>query len=646
MAGTLFPSPEPETPPIDRWARGWVASRSTTARDWDRFPRGSTSDEGSEGGRSLRSVRSTATGMTSAHRHGGGGGGGHARHRPHSSSCKDDSSGVPFPLAPEVREDQSLPPTIPGHNGRKSRKGGDSGGKRGRGGRPGKRAGGNGGEGVRHQGIGGESESGCLWDGGTDGSDRQADDLDSRLKDLGGREWTIDGCGELLIVDKLQGDAMPKTVVSALYNFRDVQDKLAGGENGGGGGGGDGDGDGGLGGGKRHRGGSIGGKTGGGIGGIGGSSSFSKERKQSSSSLRRASRRRSSRRLTGSRRRGSGAFFELEPTLQPNLTNSLDRPGPGVSVSDGGSLKEGPSWPQDPDHMSRSEYRERQRRQDLSGTSMLDGGEDASSLGFSLGSVKSAPALRGLGLGLNGNGGGGDGTAGGGRRAVSGGRGSGGVGGRGTSITAFEDVNPFAGGIRVDISPPAAGDGRAVAAATGGDLSPLTASVGGQSGRFFPGAGPESSSVGETPDDPHLALVKDPDWGRNVRGSIKEAGYLPKVKLVSRERPLTHERPHTRNPRDPRNVPARPNAHVSPKNSTSSRADRNTDPQCTDDDGGSTKSSFPALPMSLTGWGEGGGGGSLGMEGGDPGRPARGKKGRGMITMTKPKEIIVQGLLR
>lgn len=60
----------------------------------------------------------------------------------------------------------------------------------------------------------------------------------------------------------------------------------------------------------------------------------------------RASRRRSSRRLTGSRRRGSGAFFELEPTLQPNLTNSLDRPGPGVSVSDGGSLKEGPSWPQ------------------------------------------------------------------------------------------------------------------------------------------------------------------------------------------------------------------------------------------------------------------------------------------------------------
>ena len=39
-------------------------------------------------------------------------------------------------------------------------------------------------------------------------------------------------------------------------------------------------------------------------------------------------------------------FFELEPTLQPNLTNSVDKPGVGVSVSDGSSFKEGPSWPQ------------------------------------------------------------------------------------------------------------------------------------------------------------------------------------------------------------------------------------------------------------------------------------------------------------
>lgn len=89
---------------------------------------------------------------------------------------------MPFPLVPEVREDQSLPPTIPGHSGRISRKGGDSGGKRGRGDHRGKRTGANRGEGGRHQGSGGENESGCLWDGGTDGSDRQEDDLDSRLK--------------------------------------------------------------------------------------------------------------------------------------------------------------------------------------------------------------------------------------------------------------------------------------------------------------------------------------------------------------------------------------------------------------------------------------------------------------------------------
>lgn len=162
--------------------------------------------------------------------------------------------------------------------------------------------------------------------------------------------------------------------------------------------------------------------------------------------------------------------------------------------------------------MSRSEYRERQRQQDLSDTHTLDGGEDASTLGFSLGSVQSAPALGGLGAGLNGNSGGGGGGGlggGGGRKAFSGG---GDGGGRGTSITAFENVNPFAGGVRVATSTPkrVTGEGRTVAAtATGGDLSPLSASVGGQSGGMFGfGAGPESSSVGEESDDLHLALVK------------------------------------------------------------------------------------------------------------------------------------------
>lgn len=39
-------------------------------------------------------------------------------------------------------------------------------------------------------------------------------------------------------------------------------------------------------------------------------------------------------------------FFALEPTLQPNLTVSVEKPGAGVSVYDGNSKKEGPLWPQ------------------------------------------------------------------------------------------------------------------------------------------------------------------------------------------------------------------------------------------------------------------------------------------------------------
>ena len=149
--------------------------------------------------------------------------------------------------------------------------------------------------------------------------------------------------------------------------------------------------------------------------------------------------------------------------------------------------------------MSRSEYKQRQRQQDISDAHTLDGGEDTSTLGFSLGSVKSAPALGGLGLGLNGSGG--SGGVRGGRRAVSGdgsgGGAGGGGGGRGTSITAFENVNPFAGAIRVAKAMPTRFAGE-----TGG-LSPLSASV-----ESFSGAGPESWSAGEDPEDPHLALVK------------------------------------------------------------------------------------------------------------------------------------------
>lgn len=156
--------------------------------------------------------------------------------------------------------------------------------------------------------------------------------------------------------------------------------------------------------------------------------------------------------------------------------------------------------------MSRTEYRERQRKQDLSDANTLDCGEDASTLGFSLGSVQSAPALGGLGLGQasSGDAGGVSSGAGrgGGRRAVSGGGGGGGS--RGTSITAFENVNPFDGGVRVATSTPQRSGG-----AGGGDLSPLTASVEEQSGgNFFPpSTGPETS-FGGGDEDPHLALVK------------------------------------------------------------------------------------------------------------------------------------------
>lgn len=51
-------------------------------------------------------------------------------------------------------------------------------------------------------------------------------------QELGGREWTIDGSGELLIVDRPRGDALPTTVVNALYNLRDLPDNTDGGRGG------------------------------------------------------------------------------------------------------------------------------------------------------------------------------------------------------------------------------------------------------------------------------------------------------------------------------------------------------------------------------------------------------------------------------
>lgn len=42
-------------------------------------------------------------------------------------------------------------------------------------------------------------------------------------QDLGGREWTVDGSGELLILNPPSGDALPGTVVNTSYAFRDLE---------------------------------------------------------------------------------------------------------------------------------------------------------------------------------------------------------------------------------------------------------------------------------------------------------------------------------------------------------------------------------------------------------------------------------------
>lgn len=134
----------------------------------------------------------------------------------------------------------------------------------------------------------------------------------------------------------------------------------------------------------------------------------------------------------------------------------------------------------------------------------------------------------------------------------------------------------------------------------------------------------------------------------------KQISNDAQVKQVSRERPLTHERPHTRNPRDPRNVPARENVHVSPK--TKKNNDHHQRGGNKADGRGSKKaglvgaslgsSSFPSLSMPLSGWGAGEGGTPYAGAGGASGEAPRSRGGHGVISMTKPKDILVQGLLR
>lgn len=102
----------------------------------------------------------------SAHPHGG-----HGRRRSLHNN-KEDKTGVPFAVAPEVREDQSLPPWIP-VKGSKPRKGG----KGGRGGRRANRLGGDNSSGGRNNG----SENGRRQEGEAD-NDLQDDDVNSRVE--------------------------------------------------------------------------------------------------------------------------------------------------------------------------------------------------------------------------------------------------------------------------------------------------------------------------------------------------------------------------------------------------------------------------------------------------------------------------------
>lgn len=186
--------------------------------------------------------------------------------------------------------------------------------------------------------------------------------------------------------------------------------------------------------------------------------------------------------------------------------------------------------------MSRSEYKERQRTiNDMNSAHSLGNftDEDVSTVGLSLGSIQSAPAITGLGLGQNADSRGGERRRGGGdsrggydsqRRSARAGtaepRGS----SRGHSLTAFDDVNPLEGGVRVRRTggaPGKGGEGRGAgfgvsgaSGASGGALSPLSVSIaGGEDGwEAASAAGPESAEKGgyeeEDVTDPHLLLVK------------------------------------------------------------------------------------------------------------------------------------------
>lgn len=184
--------------------------------------------------------------------------------------------------------------------------------------------------------------------------------------------------------------------------------------------------------------------------------------------------------------------------------------------------------------MSRNEFQQRQRSTASMSANDISGGNGgnlddmSSSLGFSLGSVQSAPTMGGFALGLNGE----SKTRGGRRgqklkypRGGTGGSapGGGGVGagsgsGRGDSFSAFNNLNPLSGGVRVPSAIPSSHSRRGFGAGSssmsrGGDeggFSPLSLSI--DSDSAFPSRshGPESSLGWEEEEstDPHALLMK------------------------------------------------------------------------------------------------------------------------------------------
>lgn len=173
--------------------------------------------------------------------------------------------------------------------------------------------------------------------------------------------------------------------------------------------------------------------------------------------------------------------------------------------------------------MSWGEYRQRQRKTDSMSSLNAFGGNnntdetDVSTLGFSLGSIQSAPAQIAQRETLSQNSAGGGSGCGGHNRGQNSRAGTAGIGSgsRGHSFTAFDNIDPLDGGVRVaraTSSPPrnmqSARFGKGYRAP--GPLSPLSMSVGDDGAGAGGGgaAGPEWIGDDDDSRDPHLQLLQ------------------------------------------------------------------------------------------------------------------------------------------